>query len=219
MASKLLPGTLLLALTAAPMFAQNAVATTETPGSAAAYVRVYDRAGASLVLAEARIWDEAFLLPRSALRGSLLQSGAQPAGLGVLTVVGPSTQTLTPAQFAAYPHTSLTVQNGHTHQSETYSGVLLITLLEKSGAPTGGDVKGKALSEYVVATGADQYKAVLALAEIEPAFHPGTVLVADTLAGKPLDAREGPFKLVVSEDAKPARSVHTLMKIELKQAE
>ncbi len=80
-------------------------------------------------------------------------------------------------------------------------------------------MKGKALGEYIVATGSDGYKAVLALAEIEPGFHPGTVMVADSLDGKPLDAKEGPWKLVVSEDAKPARSVHNLVRVEVKQAQ
>ena len=95
----------------------------------------------------------------------------------------------------------------------------MIDLLAKAGAPIGADVKGKALSMYVVATGSDSYKAVLALAEAEPDFHPGVILVADQLDGKPLDAKEGPFKLVVGEDQRPARSVHNLVKIELKQAE
>jgi hypothetical protein len=35
--------------------------------------------------------------------------------------------------------------------------------------------------------------------------------------GKPLDAHSGPFKLVVSEDKRPARSVRNLVSIELKE--
>jgi hypothetical protein len=67
-----------------------------------------------------------------------------------------------------------------------------------------------------VATGSDGYKAVLALGEVDPSFHPGEVLVADTMDGKPLDAHSGPFKLVVTEDKRPARSVRNLASIELK---
>ncbi len=128
-------------------------------------------------------------------------------------------QSLSLADLAKLPHRTLTVQNGHTHASETYSGVPLIDLFSRTGAPTGGDVRGKALSEYIIVTGSDGYRAVLSLGEIEPDFHPGTVLVADAMNGKPLDAKEGPFKLVVSEDTKPARSVHNLVSLELKQAE
>ena len=137
-----------------------------------------------------------------------------------LRVAGPGQPfTVTLDALRGMKQESVTVTNGHTHAQETYTGVPLLTLLAKAGAPVDGTFKGKAISEYVVATGSDGYKAVLALAEIEPGFHPGMVLVADTLDGKPLDAKEGPFKLVVSEDAKPARAVHNLVKVELKQAE
>jgi hypothetical protein len=117
------------------------------------------------------------------------------------------------------PHKTVTVHNPHTNADETYSGVPLIELLKQVGAPVGHDVHGKALSEYIVATGSDGYKAVLALAEVEPDFHPGDVLVTDTVDGKPLDAKSGPFKLVVTEDKRPARSVHNLVSVEIKTAE
>jgi DMSO/TMAO reductase YedYZ molybdopterin-dependent catalytic subunit len=71
----------------------------------------------------------------------------------------------------------------------------------------------------VVATGADGYRAVLALTKADPSFHPGAVLVADTMDGKPLDPHSGPFKLVVTEDKRPARSVHNLASIELKSVQ
>ncbi len=124
-----------------------------------------------------------------------------------------------PETLKTLHHVQLTVTDGHSHAKQTYSGVPLVELMEKVGAPIPEAVKGKALAEYVVATGSDGYKAVLSLAEIEPGFHPGTVIVADTLDGKPLGAQGGPFKLVVEEDSKPARWVHNLVKLELKQAE
>jgi hypothetical protein len=142
-----------------------------------------------------------------------------PSGT-TLALIGLTTQSvITGEALKVMPHKTITVVNGHTQASETYSGVPLVLLLAQVGMPAGKDVHGKALSEYIVATGADGYKAVIALAEAEPDFHPGDVLVADTLAGQPLDVKEGPFKLVVSEDKRPARSVHNLVKLELKQAE
>ena len=117
------------------------------------------------------------------------------------------------------PHKTVSVHNPHENTDETYSGVLLIELLKQVGAPVGKDVHGKALAEYVVATGSDGYKAVLALAEVEPDFHPGDVLVADAMDGKPLDAKTGPFRLVVTDDKRPARSVRNLVSVELKAAE
>lgn len=116
-------------------------------------------------------------------------------------------------------HKTVTLHNPHTNADETYSGVLLIDLLSELGTPHGKDLHGKALLDYVIATGSDGYKVVLALAEVDPEFHPGEVLVADQMGGKPLDAKSGPFRLVVTEDKRPARSVHSLVSIEVKTAE
>ncbi len=143
-----------------------------------------------------------------------------PSGGTTLALIGLTNQSvLTGDTLRVMQHQTVTVINGHTHASETYSGVPLASLLETVGAATGKDVHGKALSQYVVVTGADGYKAVIALAEAEPDFHPGQILVADQLAGQPLDVKEGPFKLIVSEDKHPARSVHNLVRIELRQAD
>jgi hypothetical protein len=134
-------------------------------------------------------------------------------------VVTGQAQTVSAADLKALPHQTVTIHNPHSNADETYSGVPLIDLLAKQGVPHGHDFRGKALSEYIVATGSDGYKAVLALAETDPEFHPGEVLVADQMDGKPLDAKTGPFRLIVTEDKRPARSVHSLVSIEVKTAE
>ena len=126
---------------------------------------------------------------------------------------------LKPAEFRALPHTTITVHNSHSNTDETYSGVPLADLLAKFGAPLGKDLRGKALALYIVATGSDGYQVVLSLAEVDPSFHPGEVIVADSMSGKPLDAKSGPFKLVVSEDKRPARCVRNLISLQLKAAD
>jgi hypothetical protein len=120
------------------------------------------------------------------------------------------------ADLMAMPHITVMLHNAHTNADETYSGVRLADLLSKLGAPLGPELRGEALTNYIIATGADGYQAVLALAEIDPSFHPGEVPVADAMNGKPLDAYSGPFKLVVTEDKRPARSVRNLTAVELK---
>lgn len=123
---------------------------------------------------------------------------------------------LSPSQFKAMPHVTVTFHNSHTNADEIYSGVRVADLLTPLGAPLGSELRGVALTSYLVATGADGYKSVLALAEVDPSFHPGEILVADTMNGKPLDAHSGPFELVVTEDKRPARSVRNLISIELR---
>jgi len=125
---------------------------------------------------------------------------------------------LTLGALTDMPQKTISFHNVHTKADETYSGVPLIDLLASLGVPHGKDLHGKGLSEYIVATGSDGYKAVLALAEVDPEFHPGDVIVADAMDGKPLD-KDGPFKLVVTEDKRPARSVRNLVSIEVKTAE
>jgi hypothetical protein len=147
----------------------------------------------------------------------LPKSGETPGSLTVQYLA--QNETLSVADLKAYTHVTVTVHNPHTNADETYSGVPLIDLLVKLGAPHGHDLHGKALSDYIVATGADGYKSVLALAEADPDFHPGQILVADQMDGKPLDDKTGPFRLVVTEDKRPARSVHSLVSIAVKAAE
>jgi DMSO/TMAO reductase YedYZ molybdopterin-dependent catalytic subunit len=147
-------------------------------------------------------------------------AGNQTAGNLLTIIAGPRERgVFTPATLKDYPHVTVTIFNHHINRTETYSGVPLMDLLAPLGVPHGSMLMGKALDEYAVATGSDGYKTVLSLGEIDPAFHPGVVLVADTLDGQPLGAKTGPFRLVVSEDRRPARSVRNLVEIEVKKAE
>ncbi|MGD0403479.1 MAG: hypothetical protein ABSB66_09790 [Candidatus Acidiferrales bacterium] len=116
------------------------------------------------------------------------------------------------AEFRALPHVDVKVHNGHSNADETYSGVPLAVLLAKAGAPLEENLRGKALTNYVVATGSDGYSVVLSLAEVDPTFHDGQIVVADSRDGQPLTT-SGPFQLIVSEDKRPARWVRNLVTI------
>ncbi len=142
---------------------------------------------------------------------------ANPAESLVLKAAGHAPVTLSPADFRALPHVSITVHNGHTDAAETYSGVPLASLLEKLNAPLGKELRGQAMTNYVVATGSDGYAVVLSLAEVDPSFHAGEVLVVDSRDGQPL-GKNGPFQLIVSNDKRPARWVHNLVSITLQRA-
>jgi hypothetical protein len=121
------------------------------------------------------------------------------------------------ADFRAMPHVSITVHNAHADADETYSGVPLAALLATLNAPLGEHLRGKALMSYIVASGSDGYSVVLSIAEADPSFHSGDIVVADTRDGQPL-GRSGPFQLIVSEDKRPARWVHNLVSISLQEA-
>jgi len=117
----------------------------------------------------------------------------------------------------AMPHVAATVHNAHTSADESFSGVPLATLLAMIHAPLGDELRGKALASYIVASGSDGYSVVLSIAEADPSFHGGEILVADARDGQPL-GKSGPFQLIVSEDKRPVRWVHNLVSISLQDA-
>jgi len=120
------------------------------------------------------------------------------------------------SDLQSMPRTAITYHNIHSNADEVYSGVRLADIFGPLGVPLGKDLRGEALAVCVVATGSDGYKVALAIGEIDPAFHPGDVIVADTLNGQPLAPDLGPFRLVVTEDKRPARAVRNLVSVELK---
>jgi hypothetical protein len=124
---------------------------------------------------------------------------------------------LSPADFRALPHVTITVHNGHSNADETYSGVPLGKLLELVNPPIGKEFHKEALTSYLIATGSDGYSVLLSLAEIDPSFHDGQILVADVRDGQPL-GKSGPYQLIVSEDKRPARWVRNLVSIALHAA-
>ena len=138
-----------------------------------------------------------------------------PAGPLKITF-GDKSAEWTPATLAALPHKTLTVCNQHINAYQTYSGVPLIDLLKPLGVPD--KPHGKDLRLYLVAEGSDGYKAVYAVAEVNPDVHEATVMVADTLDGKPI-AASGPLQLVATGEKRPARWVRNLVAIRVLTAE
>jgi hypothetical protein len=120
--------------------------------------------------------------------------------------------TFTPADLAVLPHKTIAVYNEHTKANEKYSGVTLSELLKKVGTPSGEDVRGKLFMTAVVAEGTDHYSVLYSLAEVDPSIHTGDVIVADAVDGHPLD-KDGAFKMVSTEERRPARWVRNLTQI------
>lgn len=156
------------------------------------------------------------VLELGAMGSPIVSPASSKSDLALLTYPYHEPAAVTLQQVRAMPHISVTIRNPHTKHNETYSGVRLSFILTKTGAPLGKELRGEALGNYIIASGSDGYDALLSLAEIDPEFHTGEVIVADLMDGKPLDSHSGPLKLVVSEDKRPARSVRNLTTIELK---
>ena len=117
--------------------------------------------------------------------------------------------TLSPEEFATLPHKTVSVFNSHSKIDEKYSGVPLTDLLAKVGVPLGEQVKGKLFLTGIVAEGTDNYDVLYALAEVDPSIHAGDVIVADSVDNHKLD-KDGAFKIVSTEEKRPARWVRNL---------
>jgi hypothetical protein len=147
----------------------------------------------------------------------LLSSTALLAQLQ-MEVEGGAQKTMTPSQFQQLQHQTLSVKNPHSNIVENYEGVPLRTLLDSMGVAGGEKLRGPELRKYILISAKDGYEVVLAIPEADPAFQSNQILVADKMDGKPLDEKNGPLKLVVPEDQRPARWVRMVTKISVRTA-
>lgn len=130
-------------------------------------------------------------------------------------VQGGAPTSFTSDQLAQLPqHTVQVKEHG---KSITYSGVSVHDVLAQAGAPLGDKLKGKALSCYVLATARDGYAVVYALPEFDPAFTYAVPLIANKADGQPLSNTQGPWRIVMPQDKKPARSLRMLQSIDVVQ--
>lgn len=122
---------------------------------------------------------------------------------------------LSAGDLAKMPRASAkTTSNGRQAVCE---GVALAEILKKAGVPQGAELRGKALSTYILAKAQDGYEAVFSLGETDPDFGNTEILVADTADHKPLSGAQGRFRLVVPKDKYGARSVRMLTSLEVVQ--
>ena len=152
--------------------------------------------------------------------GTMAEHDHAPAApsTSLTLTVDEKTTTLSVAELRAMPQKTVTAHNEHTKADESYTGVLLGDLLAKYGFPVDKTTHRKMLRSYVVAEGADKYRVIFSVTEIEGSEHIGEVIVATSIGGKPL-GDDGQFKLVDSGDKKPERWVRNLKSITVKSAE
>ena len=113
------------------------------------------------------------------------------------------------------PRLTLDVQDPHTGTAKHYAGVRLSDLLAKAGAPLGEKLRGSALAAYVLARATDGYAVLYSLAELDPALNANQIILADTMDGKPLDQQQGPFRVIVPVEKRPARWIRMVNALEL----
>lgn len=101
----------------------------------------------------------------------------------------------------------------------TYEGVLLRQVLQQASAPQGQQLRGSSLARYLVVEGADGYKVVFSLPELDPAFGNRLVLLADRRDGHALATDEVPLRLVIPDDQRRARWVRKIIRMQVMPAD
>jgi hypothetical protein len=117
------------------------------------------------------------------------------------------------ADIEALPQTK--VSAGASGASVTFEGVALRVLLERAGIEFGGSLRGKRLASCLLVEAADGYRAVIALPEIDPAFTDKQILLAFLRNGKPLDEKEGPYRIVIPDEKRMARWVRQVKTLKI----
>jgi hypothetical protein len=120
---------------------------------------------------------------------------------------------LTKAEIEALPHVKVTA--GAASNSSAFEGVSLKAVLEKAGVEFGETLKGKRMASCLLIEAADGYRVVIALPEIDPAFSDKQVVLAFLKDGKPLDAKEGPYRIVIPDEKRMARWVRQVTALKI----
>ena len=103
-------------------------------------------------------------------------------------------------------------------RASTFSGVSVAAVLRLAGVPV-DSVRGRRAARYVLALAADDYRAAFSLAELAPDLSGRDALLVDRRDGAPLPAAEGPLRLVVPGDRRPARWVRQVTTLVVREGE
>ncbi len=120
---------------------------------------------------------------------------------------------LTRADIEALPHIKVTT--GAAGASATFEGVPLKAVLEKAGVGFAETLKGKRLASCLLVEAADGYRVVIALPELDPAFTDKQIVLAFLKDGKPLDEKEGPYRIVIPDEKRMARWVRQVTTLKI----
>lgn len=106
----------------------------------------------------------------------------------------------------------------HDGNDHTYTGVMLSDILQKAGVTLGKELHGKNLSKYAQVEASDGYQVVFALAELDKDFTDRMIILASKIDGQPLAPTDGPFRIIVQDEKKPARCIRMVTAIKIQTA-
>ena len=124
---------------------------------------------------------------------------------------------LDPGDLARMARRSVKVKD-HDGRESVYDGVVVADILKKAGVKQGKDLRGEFLAAYLLVEAADGYRVVFSLPELDEAYTDRIVLLADRKDGKPLSDHEGPFRIVVPDEKRPARWIRQVTALTIRRS-
>ena len=103
----------------------------------------------------------------------------------------------------------------HDGPELVFKGPALDAVLARAGAPRGRDLRGPALRLVVVAEASDGYAVVYSLAELSPELGARRGIVAVEQDGQPLSDKDGPLRIVLEGEQRPARWIRMLERLRI----
>lgn len=123
----------------------------------------------------------------------------------------------TRAALEALPQDTLRAQ-AHDAPAHLYRGVPISALLGLAGAPSGHALRGPALATTIIASARDGYRVAFSIAELDTGFVRRKVIVALTADGKPMNDDDGPLRIIVEGEGRPARWIRQLTALHVRRA-
>lgn len=112
-----------------------------------------------------------------------------------------------------------TTAQGESHgRPLSCEGVALVELLRASAAMPAAPLRGAQLARVVQVRARDGYRAVFSLAELDPSLGNRPVLLTRRCNGAGLPPEDGPWRLIVPGESRPARWVRQVESIRVVDA-
>ena len=123
---------------------------------------------------------------------------------------------LSAAELDALRQDTLRVQ-AHDGPEQAFVGPPLPAVLALGGVQL-DSLRGRALAQYLIVEARDAYRVVFSIAELSPDFGARQVILARSVDGHPLTEEQGPWRLVVAGERRPARWVRQVNALRLRKA-
>jgi siroheme synthase len=126
---------------------------------------------------------------------------------------------LSPGEFAELPRSTIRAKVPHTEETAEYEGILLAEILLEAGVRTtdpsrqAKKLPGILRHAYVLVEAADGYQVVFSIPEVFPESPGREILLADRKNGKALDAKAGPYQVIVAGSSMFERWVRQVTRI------